>query len=244
MRVNINLKLEKPLKLPIHYNHILQAVILRWLGYENYSKFIHDTGYSCGNRKYKLYCFSRFNGKFKIDKLEKTVTYFDKVSFIVSSVEDEFLMYLVNNIIKNDELLIGNNNVIIESIECTTKSLSGLSEIYTKSPIVAYSTFISQSGKKTYYYNPFENEFKALIRENLIKKYIAINEKQPVDTTFNIYPVEGSKPKEIIDIYKGIIIKGWSGKFKIEGSDELLNIGYNAGLGSKNSMGFGCIDII
>lgn len=244
MRANINLKLEQPLKLPIHYNHILQAVILRWLGDENYSKFIHDTGYSCGNRKYKLYCFSRFNGKFQINKLEKTIKYYDKVSFVVSSVEDEFLSYLVNNIIKNDELIIGNNNVVVEDIECSSKKLKGLNEIYTKSPIVVYSTLMSQSGKKTYYYNPFENEFKMLIQENLIKKYIAINNRQPIDTTFNIYPVEGSKPKEIIDIYKGTVIKGWSGKFKIEGADELLNIGYNAGLGSKNSMGFGCIEIM
>ncbi|MFN7181678.1 MAG: CRISPR-associated endoribonuclease Cas6 [Planctomycetota bacterium] len=41
------------------------------------------------------------------------------------------------------------------------------------SPITIYSTLTKRDGsKKTYYYNPFENEFGQLIRDSGVKKII------------------------------------------------------------------------
>ncbi|KAF2960854.1 hypothetical protein AS161_03965 [Fervidobacterium sp. 2310opik-2] len=59
MRGILTLKLDKPLTLPIHYNHILQAAILNLLSDENYSKFIHDTGFQFGKRRFKMFAFFR-----------------------------------------------------------------------------------------------------------------------------------------------------------------------------------------
>lgn len=89
-----------------------------------------------------------------------------------------------------------------------------------------------------------ENEFEQLIRDNLIKKYIAFYNIEPSDTSFKLVPIKNKNLKENIILYKGIVIKGWSGEFDIEGSEELIKIAYDAGLGSKNSQGFGCIELI
>ncbi|MDN5332516.1 MAG: CRISPR-associated endoribonuclease Cas6 [Tepidanaerobacteraceae bacterium] len=45
-------------------------------------------------------------------------------------------------------------------------------------------------------------------------------------------------------IYKDVIIKGWMGVYILKGDPVLLKIAYDAGLGSKNSQGFGCFEIL
>jgi len=98
--------------------------------------------------------------------------------------------------------------------------------------------------KKTYYYNPSEKEFPMLIKENIIKKYKAFYRKMPSSEEFFIEPIKLDNRNEKIVIYKGFVIKGWMGKFKLKGEPELLKLAYNAGLGAKNSQGFGMFEII
>jgi CRISPR-associated endoribonuclease Cas6 len=243
MRLNINVGFKEKLSLPIHYNNILQAVILNWLGDENYQKFIHDCGYKIGKRKYKLFTFSKIYGKFKINRERKIIDFFDNAHFTVSSLENKFLSYLALNVIEKDNFKFGNNIVEVDSIETVHNRISEREEVYTKSPIVMYSTFKNYAGNKTYYYNPLEHEFSELIRKNLIHKYEAYYDKLPTKDDFSISPLNRKKLKERVVIYKGYVIKGWDGEFLIEGSKELMDIAYNAGIGSKNSQGFGCIEI-
>ncbi|MEY8765058.1 MULTISPECIES: CRISPR-associated endoribonuclease Cas6 [Clostridium] len=243
MRLNINLGFKKKLSLPIHYNNILQAVILNWLGNENYQKFIHDFGYKVGKRKYKLFTFSKIYGKFKIDRERKTIDFFDNAHFTISSLENKFLSYLATNVIEKDNFKFGNNIVNVNSIETVNNKISEREEVYTKSPIVMYSTFKNYKGNKTYYYSPLEREFSELIRKNLIHKYEAYYNKLPLRDDFSISPINKKGLKERVVIYKDYVIKGWDGEFLLEGSEELMNIAYNAGIGSKNSQGFGCVEI-
>lgn len=229
--------------MPIHYNNILQAVILNWLGNENYQKFIHDFGYKVGKRKYKLFTFSKIYGKFKIDRERKTIDFFDNAHFTISSLENKFLSYLATNVIEKDNFKFGNNIVNVNSIETVNNKISEREEVYTKSPIVMYSTFKNYKGNKTYYYSPLEREFSELIRKNLIHKYEAYYNKLPLRDDFSISPINKKGLKERVVIYKDYVIKGWDGEFLLEGSEELMNIAYNAGIGSKNSQGFGCVEI-
>ncbi|WP_368491070.1 CRISPR-associated endoribonuclease Cas6 [Clostridium sp. BJN0013] len=243
MRLNINLKFKDCFNLPIQYNSIMQAVILNWLGNENYQKFIHDCGFKFENRRYKLFTFSKIYGKFKIYRDKKIISFFDNANFTVSSLEDRFLNYLVLNVIGKDNFKFGNNIVGVDHIESAYSKLSKKEIVYTKSPIVVYSTFKNYQGNKTYYYNPLESEFSELIRRNLIHKYEAYYGAEPSDKCFSITPLYREKLKQRIVMYKGYVIKGWDGEFLIQGSKELMDIAYNAGIGSKNSQGFGCIEV-
>ena len=111
------------------------------------------------------------------------------------------------------------------------------------SPVTIYSTLQSPTGKKTYYYNPREKEFSILIRDNLLKKYQAYYKRSPDNDEFSIEPLRVSKKDEKIVSYKGFIIKGWMGLYRLNGSPELLKLAYDAGIGGKNSQGFGCFGI-
>jgi CRISPR-associated endoribonuclease Cas6 len=48
----------------------------------------------------------------------------------------------------------------------------------------------------------------------------------------------GRRASVLTDI-RGIKVRGWLAPFTIEGSPELIEIGYEAGFGARNSMGFG-----
>lgn len=243
MRLNITLDFDGQLNLPLQYNNIMQAVILNWLGDENYQKFIHDVGFKFENRKYKLFTFSKMYGRFKIKKENKTIAFSNGANFTISSLEDKFLNYLAANVIEKDNFKFGNNRVSVNSIQSIYNKISDKEEIYTRSPIVVYSTFKNYVGNKTYYYSPSEREFSELIRKNLIHKYEAYYEQAPENDNFSIQPINQSKLKQRVVLYKGYIIKGWDGEFLIQGSKEFMNIAYNAGIGSKNSQGFGCVEI-
>ncbi len=243
MRINILFKSENPIVLPTQYNHIIQAMILKWINEENYSKFIHDHGYEYNGRKYKMYTFSRLEGRYSINRIDKTITYTEGVNLTISSMDNRFLSYIVDSILKEGKAELWKNKVSIEEVKCFDEEVEEKMKVFTKSPIVTYSTFMRDDRKKTYYYNPFEDEFNELIRLNLIKKYKAIFGKDPLEDTFEIKPANRERLKESIVIYKNTVIKAWGGEFYIKGSKELNSIAYNSGIGSKNSQGFGCIEI-
>ena len=83
--------------------------------------------------------------------------------------------------------------------------------------------------------------------KNLIKKYIAVYKKNMTDNSknFTIKPLKVDlKRNFILTKFKNTIIKGWMGLYKISGNPELLKIAYDAGIGSKNSAGFGMWEVI
>jgi CRISPR-associated endoribonuclease Cas6 len=65
MRLRIVLNSSNSIKLPKAYNHLLQGFIYKLID-NDLSKFLHTQGYRYGKRSFKLFCFSRLFGKFKI----------------------------------------------------------------------------------------------------------------------------------------------------------------------------------
>jgi CRISPR-associated endoribonuclease Cas6 len=109
------------------------------------------------------------------------------------------------------------------------------------SPIVVYSTFVKDCKKKTYYYNPQEADFEKLVLDNLKKKVMAFygEGKYPELDGAYIRPYRVDEKNMAIVKYKGFVIKGWMGLFKLNLPEPYLSLAYDAGLGAKNSQGFG-----
>jgi len=243
MRANIEMSFNNELTVPIDYNYILHEMILNCMGEEGYKNSIYDKRYKYKNKNYKLFTFSKLFGRFEMDKENGTITYFDRANFTVSSPDYTFLNYLINSVLQNSDFKIGWNDIKIKKIENTHVHLGSCEKIYTKSPIVAYKTLEDDKRKRTLYYSPYEEEFQMILKENLVNKYKAIHGCEPEESDFSIKVLDTKKPKSSSINYQGHIIKGWNGEFLLEGSPELLQIAYDTGLGSKNSQGFGCIEV-
>ena len=110
------------------------------------------------------------------------------------------------------------------------------------SPITIHSTFQLPTGtKRTYYYRPDEKDFSAMLRDNLVRKYRALYDKDSEDVSFSLIPLKDEKLQKKVVKYRDTVIIGWSGIFYMSGSKELIKLALLAGVGARNSMGFGCL---
>ncbi len=242
MLCKITFSSKKNIVLPISYNYILQGVLYKFINEESFADFLHNKGYLYNNRVYKLFSFSNIlENPLQIDRDRKQFTFPKDINIYFSSVNNEFFQFVFNSIITmKDNIYLGTNTTIISRIEFINQVIGEKEIVAAMSPITVYSTLTSyENVKKTYYYNPAEKEFPNNIRKNLINKYHSFYDKLPDNDEFNVRPID--RYKERIVNYKNFIIKGYTGKFEIEGSKELMEMAFCTGLGSKNSQGFGNI---
>ncbi|MGQ9857018.1 MAG: CRISPR-associated endoribonuclease Cas6 [Fervidobacterium sp.] len=230
------------LLLPVHNNHILQAVIMKWLSDENYVKFVHDIGYKYGKRSYKLFSFSSLYGKNTYDETTKNVTFMSNAYIYLSCVDSAFLEHILNTIIKNSEFELKKQKVYVTKFEILTPTKDSTVVVKTASPVTIYSTYESGGRKLTKFYSPDDEEFIFQIVENMKRKLASYGDSVENETIFkfDIHHV-GRNPKKVVVNYKGAYITSWKTLFKISGKPEVIDFILGAGLGSKNSCGFGCV---
>ncbi|MGC8866641.1 MAG: CRISPR-associated endoribonuclease Cas6 [Elusimicrobiales bacterium] len=234
----------KDVELPLNYNEIVQGFIYSLLN-KKIAKKIHDKGFIDKKSKkgLKLFTFSRLIPEKKPIINDEKIIFESPFMLTVSSIYCEFIQSLVENIVKSEFLRFASNEVITTSI--SVEALPHYKEVVrvkTLSPIVVYSTLMTYDNrKKTYYYNPFEKDFSTLVLKNLNRKSSVWFKTEEDTNTSYIKPIN---VKERILKYKGTIIKGWDGIFELKLSPNLFTLAFETGLGSKNSIGFGCIDIL
>ncbi|MDY6868288.1 MAG: CRISPR-associated endoribonuclease Cas6 [Chloroflexota bacterium] len=73
------------------------------------------------------------------------------------------------------------------------------------------------------------------------RKYRAVHDKAPPKGNITVQAL--SRMQQHIVNYKGFFIKGYSGRLKLKGPQELLQMALETGLGSKNSQGFGFVSL-
>lgn len=241
MRVCVDLTAERPITLPLHYRYIVHSFIYRLLPNE-YMEFLHDHGFVHGKRKMKLFTFSQIMGKsFRNGPF---LVFQPPIRLYVSSPVEVFLKNLVNGLLQNHTISLHGQELKLSQLYFPPRPKLGNRVVFrTLSPITVYSTLTTANGKKkTYYYSPYEEEFGTLICRNLVRKASLLLGKE-ANGVFNIKPASNGNLREEIGFFKGTVIKGWKGIFIVEGDQLLIETGYEAGLGSKNSQGFGMVEV-
>lgn len=230
-----------PFSLPVQYNRHLQSTIYRGLSKE-VGGFFHDTGFEYESRRFKLFTFSRIIGKGTLDKANSALVFSGPISFVVSSPIKQFCSSLATGLLKMGNVQIASEEFSVSSVQVAEPKIE-TSSILVRclSPVTVYSTMTRYDGTKyTVYFDPREPEFGRLVLSNLSKKYeLLVQEGPPGDPPFGISP--RGTPKLAVLEYKGTIIKGYTCRFLLEGPRDLLQVALDAGIGSKNSQGFGCI---
>jgi CRISPR-associated endoribonuclease Cas6 len=243
MRIRINLEpISERLILPAHYNYILQGFIYRNLS-KTIADKIHSQGFAFEKRQFRLFTFSRLLGSFL--RNHDTISYQGTISLWVASPLTEILESFASHLARKGKVKLGTSYCRITGIEVPFKEKYDNSvTIKMLSSTTVYSTLLTKDNKrKTYYYSPFEADFSRICHQNLLKKYQILH-KETIDPTldFSIKPERVSKRNEHIIMYKGTVIKAWSGIYRLEGSPELIKVAFDCGLGAKNSQGFGMVE--
>lgn len=217
--------------LPIGYHHIQQSAI-----YSLIMGDLHDHGSMYEKRDYKLFAFGPFKGKYRIQN--KRITFMDSISFEVRFVNEQIADTFAQNA-RTKGIRIGDvtfHNVTVQVHQQMIFENSLL--IKMVSPICVYQT---DDNKHTHYLNPGDARFYRYIAENFERKYQAYYGIKP-ESSIEITNIKYSMEDKYFTKYKNFFIEAWYGLYLLEGDAEYLSFLYDAGLGSKNSQGFGMFE--
>lgn len=243
MKINITLKASSFFILPVEHGILLQGMVYQIMDDPALRSYLHEHGFMLEKRKFKLFTFSRLMGKsVSLDRSRGGMVFTPPLQMVICSPLDYIIQEIGTGLMRQGEVRLGDKRLEVEDISVEKPQPGGSRiRVHMLSPLTVYSTLPrGEKGKFTYYYSPYEPRFKELVRNNLAKKYQLIYGYFPPDLPFNIYPVKIRERDFKITRFKGNIVKGWMGEYELYGSTDLLQVALDAGLGSKNSQGYGC----
>lgn len=250
MRIKIDFDVSNGVYLPINYNYLLASVIYEFLRISDpeYAHFLHEDGYSIGNKHFKLFTFSQLMAQKRRISGDQ-INFYSTVTWYVSSPEEAFLANFASTLVAQKNIGLGSQELrIIDIYIPKTPRFYPRMKFRCLSPITI-STKRERDGKLVMHYClPEEADFSELVRQNLIRKYELIYQRQPKEDSFTMsFDAEymnrrNNRITRLIN-YKGVDIRGVLCPFEATGSPELMYVGYECGFGDKNSAGFGMVDV-
>ena len=241
MRLKLYLNSENGIiNVPFNYNHIISSIIYDLIDDIKYANNLHSKS------SFKYFCFSQIN----ISKSKMVdggfISRDGKISFIISSPDDTLITELVKGIMNKSELtFIGQLLTIIKCEIIKEPLFTNKMEFRTLSPIIV-TTKKEINGKLREWDLAPSDEFYKGVENNLIKKYLKFHNLESTDKTINVYSNMKSVKRKRISINKGqntTFHRAFMMDIVLEGDIDLIKFAYDCGLSSKNSQGFGLVDI-
>lgn len=256
MRLRITLELLRETALPINYQHALASLVYRMLEDSNpeYARFLHDDGYVLQegpNRRFKLFVYSGLIVPKSRRSIEggRLIIAPGSVEWLLSSPVHDFLCHSTTG------LLAAGACMEIDRHPFYLRAVESLPDPDFASPM-RFSCLTSLVASRpdpvgpAYYLRPSDGKaFSEAVRSNLLQKHRLIHGEPPQDDRLKLTfdeqylsraPHGGTKKTTIKN---GIDVIGVLAPFTLEGSTELMRVGYECGLGEKNSMGFGMAEV-
>lgn len=239
MRLKISLSSGKSnFLIPFNYNHILSAIIYRKIADLDLAAKLHFS------KDFKFFTFSQiYVPKFKLTK-NGVLSMDGKLEFYVSSPNDDLIKSLVEGHLENSEVDFKGEKLLVEQIELLKKpEFAECMQMKTMSPVMARIKREIDGKLKIWDLGPGDERFYESVQKNLINKYFKFYGGFDGEKWVRIRPDMKSAKRRRIDI-KGNYHRGYMMDFEIEADLRLVEFAYDCGLGEKNSMGFGMVEII
>ena len=251
MRVKLTLMASRQkTTLPLNYNHAVAALIYRTLGNasEEFAAMLHDEGFKAEQRTFKLFTFSRLFASRSRVVGDKLLLESPMVSVQVSSPVSEFVEHFVSGLFQSEAFEIaGAHFGLAEAETIAPPEFAERMSFRALSPV----TESVRDEQNRVRYLGLEDEWSEVIGRNLARKYMALYGREPADSGLRWawdegYIKEAKKRNRrlsvLTEINRSIKVRGWLAPFKVEGSKELIELGYEAGFGKSNAMGFGMVE--
>ena len=254
MRLHISLHLDRTTTIPADHVYELQALIYRFLDRSSpkFARFLHNQGYTSeapgDARRFKsfVYCGLRVDkSRRRLQNGELTILP-GTVDWFLSSPNEEFLRHLVTGLLcRGENLQVAQARFeVVAASALPTPEFQEQTEYSCLSPMVA-AVPLPEGG--TRYLLPSDGErFSEAVRANLLQKFAVLMGKPPERSDFRLefspkFLNDPSRPNTKLVDFKGTKIRGAFAPFRLTTSPELHCFAYDAGLGEKNSAGFGMI---
>ena len=239
MQITVTFKSDV-IELPIATGATVQGLIYRAINEDPcYSSLVHTRGKQAEGRNFKLFTFGELKGRYKVDG--QLIRFYGETELEVRSVDPYFVQLLLAYFTIGKTVRLGNNDAVVCGVNLGGNNVF-LDKIVvrTASPITAY---ITKDDGHTVYFSPYDSEFYGLLHSNAKRKWLSNNGDEK-GFSLSVSPLENCKYIKRATRFKDTFITAWHGSFVLNGNPETLSFLYNAGLGSKNSQGFGMFDVL
>ncbi|NPV30704.1 MAG: CRISPR-associated endoribonuclease Cas6 [Firmicutes bacterium] len=243
MQLTIFFSAPGPVAVPVQYGHLLQGLIYRYMDNPVLRSYLHEQGFALEKRRFKLFTFSRLLGRdVRYDQAAGRLVLTPPLRLVVCSPIPFILQELGTGFLRKGQVRLGDAQLEVKEFATAAPRVrQDTLQVRMLSPVVVYSTLSGADGRKfTYYYSPFEPRFTELVASNLAKKHLLVYGRPARADGFTIRPVRVEDRDLKVTRYKETVVKGWMGEYELSGDPALLQVALDAGLGAKNSQGYGC----
>ncbi|MEM4166623.1 MAG: CRISPR-associated endoribonuclease Cas6 [Candidatus Bilamarchaeaceae archaeon] len=248
MRLKLELKADKNNFLPHGYNKYISAMIYDKikLADDMFAQKLHDKGYYSEQHYYKMFTFSKLKGQIINHSKDKGVLFDTNVYLYISSPIIRIIEAIKKGISLDSNVKLHNTSFKCVNIEDVSEVVVKRTPIKfkTMSPIVVSTKSYTENKDKLrkLYLLPNDSDFSSVLAKNLIRKAKLLGLNVDVEQEdVKVLPL-GRLRTGAVDFYGGKIIYS-QGYFVYYGPPELFNVGYRAGFGERNALGFGMIEI-
>ncbi|MEO1655828.1 MAG: CRISPR-associated endoribonuclease Cas6 [Bacteroidota bacterium] len=265
MRFQLHLEvLEKNTLISFNYHYALSAAIYKILerADSDYADFLHEKDYSFQGKKFKFFTFSDI----RVPKgywqgmgdrmLIKSRTATLNVSFYMDQAAENFVMGLFKDQIIEIADRKTKGKFLVKQVESLSQDFSSASvQLRPLSPLVVARK--NPERRSEDYLHPQDPDFEKFFWDNLVSKFVAvktfkkeafdpgiINEK-PNLKLFNSHKIK-SKLRRIKEGSPSMTqVRGYQGfGLELSAPRELIELGFYAGFGKLNAMGFGMMGVM
>ena len=244
MRLHVIFSSDGPIKLPWNYLHLLHGYLYAAITrtYPDVGVFLHERGFVAEDHKYKMLVFSRLFPKKAAGK-EDGLILEPPFHWWVSSPFGPSMEALATTMLREGTALIGGVELRIEKIEVEpVPNFTGTVLCEMISPLIA-STGIARNGKlQKRFLSPADPEFWRVVEDNLRRKAVALGLSVVSEDRIK-FEVVGNWKSRLFEA-QGTWVRGYEGRFTSVGAEKLFALGYEAGLGERNSQGFGMFRVV
>jgi CRISPR-associated endoribonuclease Cas6 len=237
------------------YQYYLSAWIYKVIGNADpeFSSFLHTEGYTTGYKQFKLFNYSPLNfGKPTLWKEKAlfeihTDQLFLSVSFHLAEAAEKFIIGLFNN----QQVYMGDRfnglDLVVSQVErLPDPEFAATMNYRAVSPVVI--SLKDGNSKYAQYLSPADVEYIDLIRGNLWTKYDSIPNRTYLPEDLNFQFKLKSEPRSKLVTIKPNTpeqskVRGFVFDFALTCPVEIHQLILATGIGEKNSMGFGWVEM-
>ncbi|MFW6120602.1 MAG: CRISPR-associated endoribonuclease Cas6 [Petrotogales bacterium] len=240
MRLRVGLSSTNENSISLNHSYHIASLIYRSIerSNPNLSLDLHTPS------TFKLFTFGKLlveDRKFSI-KGDKMVLKTPNVYFFFSTMVKDIGVSLVEGLLEKPEVKIGGGEFVVSEVKVMEEEeISDKQRFVTLSPVNVTTVEGNGDGRRIVDLYPKDSRFYDNLRQNLVKKYRMYYGEEPEDDGLS-FKVVKSKAKRIQ--VKDTFHRCVEMVFDAEGSKELLDVGYKAGFGERNSMGFGMVKAV
>ncbi len=252
MRFKLHLNIDKSKTgdmLPASYQYELSSFIYRTIarGDREFATWLHSNGFRLEGRNFKLFTFSQLEiPRWKIEG-DRLRILSDDLALTLSFLPERSTEEFIKGVFSEQAFTLGDKRSKISLIVRNIESLASpqyqeAMEFQTLSPLCLSR---KNDNGRIDYLSPAHEAAGEIILNNLLRKYEAFYNKPYTGDTDFAFELLSEPRSKLITIKANTPqqtkIRGFMCRFRLQAPAELMRMAYKAGVGEKNSTGFGMV---